>query len=120
MNILYVNSLEANNKELRQQLADSQEQVTLLRDVLSDFDKAAINSKSIIGFAGQSFKLITKMRKALAATQDLSGLILCEAEPVRYIYKFLDDKGRTILSMNLEREGQIPIATMPLYQARTL
>ena len=45
------------------------EQVTLLRDVLSDFDKAAINSKSIIGFAGQSFKLITKMRKALAATE---------------------------------------------------
>ncbi len=56
-------------KKHKIEIESLREQVTLLRDVLSDFDKAAINSKSIIGFAGQSFKLITKMRKALAATE---------------------------------------------------
>jgi hypothetical protein len=64
--LMLAKGFESNLLEERNQL---REQVTLLRDVLSDFDKAAINSKSIIGFAGQSFKLITKMRKALAATE---------------------------------------------------
>lgn len=86
-------------------------QIVMLREALE-------SANSALEFS--SHGAVKAIHKALEATQDLSGLILCEAEPVRYIYKFLDDKGRTILSMNLEREGQIPIATIPLYQARTL
>ena len=55
--------------------------------------------------------------EALAATADLDGLILCHAEPVRYIYEFKDYAGGTVLSSNLAYEGQVTIATIPLYRA---
>jgi hypothetical protein len=98
-------------KAIETEHAEEQKKIVMLREALE-------SANSALEFS--SHGAVKAIHKALEATQDLSGLILCEAEPVRYIYKFLDDKGRTILSMNLEREGQIPIATIPLYQARTL
>ena len=69
-------------ESLRQQLADSQKQVTLLRDALKSIH--AIEDKLF----GSDWEEIDEARDianvALAATADLSGVILCHAEPVAW------------------------------------
>lgn len=57
--------------ELRQQLADSQKEIALLRWYLGEIAELSNCQWSC-----------DKATKALAATDDLSGYILCEKEPV--------------------------------------
>ena len=84
--------------EYKQQLADSQNQVTLLRDLIPkripdgfvSFGKYYAEQESIFN---PSYKEMTKFKnkylsdceEALAATADLDGLILCDAVVVGWI-----------------------------------
>jgi len=106
---------EASNEieSLRQQLADSQKQVTLLRDALKSIH--AIEDKLF----GPDWEEIDEARDivnvALAATADLDGLILCYAELCR-------DDGRCQYAIDHGAEGlgHCPEGKccMPLYCAR--
>lgn len=60
---------------LEQQLAEREKQIVMLRDALIE--------SSPLMVLGNSWKTVgIKVRDALAATQDLSGLRLCDAESV--------------------------------------
>lgn len=61
-------ALELESESLRQQLSDSQKQVTLLRGALE--------------YHQSQTRPIHKTIEALSATADMSGLIVCHAEPV--------------------------------------
>jgi hypothetical protein len=61
---------------VRQQLAEAQKQIVMLRDALHSISLCEFNSMSSRQEMGRL------SRKALAATADLSGYILCDANPI--------------------------------------
>ena len=64
------------NEALHKQLAEREKQIVLLREALKDLFTATPNGICVSGY---SDRYVTS--KALAATDDLSGYILCYAEP---------------------------------------
>jgi predicted RNase H-like nuclease (RuvC/YqgF family) len=65
-------NLEEELESLRQQLAESQKQVTMLRGTVSWVKENVTYSRP----------MNTRLDEALASTADLDGLILCHAHPV--------------------------------------
>jgi hypothetical protein len=86
-------------EELEQQLAEREKQIVLMRDALEYAWKPSYETNGITG--------ARMANEALAATQDLSGLVLCDAEPVGYI------KEGYYRSAKWNEDG-------PLYKARKL
>jgi hypothetical protein len=89
---------------LEQQLAEAQKQIVMLRNALKEWQRAEGDYGLI-----QADKAIAK---ALAATQDLSGLVLCDAEPVGVIDE--DDYARW---GDIYADADVGLGT-PLYKAR--
>jgi hypothetical protein len=85
-------------ESLRQQLTDSQKQVTLLQKGILAVDCLINNSSGVVELhhngdiaewgslrtGGQFESWLVEFDEALAATTDLDGLILCDAEPVAW------------------------------------
>jgi hypothetical protein len=65
------------HERYEQQLAEREKQIVMLREALSRFYDSWINGYSVIETAA-----VEIAQEALAATADLSGLVLCDAEPV--------------------------------------
>jgi hypothetical protein len=76
-------------RRLEQQLAEREKQIVELREAL-----VKISNEQVVNTT--SFQIATK---ALAATKDLSGLVLCDAEPVA----FVSDDGELIEMSRLEQ-----------------
>jgi hypothetical protein len=93
-------------EQMRQQLADSQKQVVMLREVVNrnieciHFEDTGPEAELCVVFS----------REALAATADLDGLILCHAEPAAIVYRDYGGNG-AILQTELADDE-------PLYRAR--
>jgi hypothetical protein len=68
-------------ERLEQQLTEREKQVVMMRDTLEQVtDRMNASDWARVG-------------KALAATQDLSGLVLCDAKPVAWRYENKNVKG---------------------------
>lgn len=93
---------------LEQQLVEREKQIVMLRETLKDANEYAMS---------QADYCPNEAQEALAATKDLSGLVLCDAEPVRYIYKVSCNFGEPFWVSELAY-GREPIETLPLYKAR--
>ena len=94
-----------------EQLAEREKQNVLLRGfvkLLRDYIPAsAIGNMTV--------------QDALDATADLSGLILCDAEPISYIYKHRSSyTGEFIWKTQSTYNGNQAIATLPLYKAKEI
>jgi hypothetical protein len=76
-----VYELEKENDELKQQLAEREKQIAMLRDAILAVCCDPEGTVCIRGSDGDREVL----QKALAATDNLSGLILCDVEPVSWI-----------------------------------
>ena len=82
---------------LRQQLADSQNQVVMLRDALK-YSRHQCEGLRVWGGMSWSYhpfqvkQIFDACEKALAATADLKDVILCHAKPMAWTY----DKGPII------------------------
>ena len=88
-------------KAIETEHAEEQKKIVMLREALE-------SANSALEFS--SHGAVKAIHKALEATQDLSGLILCEAEPVAWMFS----KG-TITKLDTWEHGG---NWKPLYQAR--
>jgi len=102
---------------LEQQLSESQKQIVMLREALETSDqllRGLPNSGGLYGLA-----VMDGNEEALAATADLSGLILCNAEPRSYLYSHNSAFGDgAIWSHRPLHNGQDALESLPLYQAK--
>ena len=74
--------------DLKQQLDNATKQVVLARDAVAALEKFGTTVAPSSSFWEEIWP---EYEKALAATADLSGYILCDAEPVNYGFDRLDD-----------------------------
>ena len=80
--------LQDENEALRQQLADHIKREVMLRDALETCEVGDFSTGHVI-YPSFDEKLVNE---ALAATADLSGLVLCDAEPAGYEVETMDKK----------------------------
>ena len=98
-------------ESLRQQLAHREAQIVMLR-----------GSLELIALDDCCTYPAPIAQEALAATDDLSGYILCEREPVGYIFQH-EDTGRTMcveaqqVEWNFEKNNPRLFKVGPLYRA---
>jgi hypothetical protein len=90
-------------EQLRQKRIDNMKQIVALRDALETL-WVGTNRNEWDEKAAEFFD------KTLATTQDLSGLVLCDAEPVAWFH--VADDGTFVTQGNLLAGGE------PLYKAR--
>lgn len=76
---------------LRWQRARCVLQIVMLRDALKEVQMVAESSVKTHGYDKQHVRNADVAKRALAATDDLDGLIVCEKEPVATIFR----SGRT-------------------------
>jgi hypothetical protein len=76
---------QACTTELEQQLAEREKQIVMLR-------KSLLDAHNFIGDDVEAYETAKRRIDALAATDDLSGCILCDAEPITKI-KHYDEVG---------------------------
>lgn len=74
------NTCNDENESLRQQLAHREAQIVILRDALLHMCHTTVATDKYNG---------DMVQEALAATADLDGLILCDAEPVAWMFEGL-------------------------------
>jgi len=102
-------------ESLRKQLAEREKQVAMLRSYLNRW--AFTQSEDECAHM--------EVQEALAATDDLSGYILCEREPVGYIFQH-EDTGRTMcveaqqVEWNFEKNNPRLFKVGPLYAPKGL
>ena len=97
-------SRDAEIAELLQQLAASQKREVMLRDIFKAMRGWTLNKRA--------HEMIDE---ALAATDDLSGYILCKAEPRAWSWENKNVKGNWYLSW---REPEPGFNKTPLYRAK--
>ena len=93
--------------EARQQLANSQKREVMLREALYNIKTYADSIDDADNWC----------EEALSATADLDGLILCHAEPVRYIYEYPYWDGSGVWRDKPSFNGVNANKSMPLYRA---
>jgi hypothetical protein len=94
--------------ELRQQLAERETQVTLLRDKVDWLRRYGCKDDLAFRVA----------QDALLATEaDLTGLVLCYAEPLGHVYQH-DETGRTMWLAMPDRMNESRWHEIPLYRAK--
>ena len=109
-------SLEDTATRVMQQLAHREKQIVMLRDGLKRADDLLRTSYDHVS---------PLIQEALAATADLSGYILCEREPVGYIFQH-EDTGRTMcveaqqVEWNFEKNNPRLFKVGPLYAPKGL
>ena len=100
--------LQDENAQLSQQLADSQKQVTLLREAMQGVWK---DGYCFVGPEGQTDEQ-KAFEQALAATDDMSQYILCEKDPVAWenseLYPEIVDHQRRTTDEPLYRAATAP------------
>jgi hypothetical protein len=105
---------------IAQQLTEREKQIVMLRDALKDIKAVAKSSVITHGYDIHHNHNIGLCVKALAATADLSGYILCDAEPVC----FIPDDAIDQLTPPKIRLLSVPLITYngqnhsPLYKAK--
>ena len=67
-------------ESLKQQLAKREKQIVMLRDCLKWANDLARDHKDF-GLVPEDYEMSANSKTALAATEDLSNCILCDAEP---------------------------------------
>jgi hypothetical protein len=94
-------------------LANATKQNVLLRDAL-------VNAHEFIGDSIESYETAKQRIEALAATDDLAGLILCDAEPAGYLFVVDGRVQETLTPTEVEQEifSESPELYEPLYKAR--
>ena len=95
---------------LEQQLAEARKQNVLLRNALTKLYRVVTQAKPDV-------TVMCDVHAALDATQDLSGGVICDAEPVRHIYKFVWQDGSSVWSDKPTCNGATATETVPLYKA---
>lgn len=99
---------------LEEQLAERKKQIVILRDVIEQLlDDMGEDGHCVCDAAK------TWAKEALTATQDLAGLILCDAEPRSYLYKHNSAFGYGFIwSHRPLHNGQDALESLPLYKAK--
>jgi hypothetical protein len=121
--LAYWLQLQSDNDQLR-------EQVTLLRSLVPkripdgfvSFGKYYSEQEDKFNEPYNSMckfkrKYLSDCEEALAATADIDGLILCHAEPVRYIYEYPYWDGSSVWRDKPSFDGVNANKSMPLYRA---
>lgn len=96
---------------LRQQLAERETQVTLLRGLL-------LRYRTETPPAHSPHMICHEVDAALADTTDLDGLILCDAEPVHHIYEYPYWDGSVVWRDTPSFNGVDARKSIPLYRAK--
>jgi hypothetical protein len=122
------NADRARIEELEQQLAERERQIVMLRTALDKiqwgdfhFDHNGDGQHycpECGNLARQSHAVDCPVGIALAATADLSGCIICDAEPVRFIYRFVWYDGSEVWRDKPTCNGSTATETVPLYKAK--
>jgi hypothetical protein len=100
---------------LRIELFDCEKQNVLLRYYIQGIQAVAESSIKTHGYDKQHMQNISACKEALDATADLSGLILCDAEPVADVKKHTGEfKDMAIIVWR----GEQPAEGTPLYKAK--
>lgn len=121
------------NRISSEEFSKSQKREVILRDVVLETKKYLDQTYAdLIGNLGAEWlaarivdHLSPTLSKALAATDDLSGYILCEREPVGYIFQH-EDTGRTMcveaqqVEWNFEKNNPRLFKVGPLYAPKGL
>jgi hypothetical protein len=103
-------------ESLRQQLAHREAQIMTLRDVMT---KIANRFDYGPTYGSIEWTTLNDAVNALAATDDLSDYILCEKEPVKYLYCFDDAVyGTPVWRTSPIYNGVTSKESMPLYRAK--
>ena len=103
--------LQDENAQLSQQLADSQKQVTLLREAMQGAWK---DGYCFVGLEGQTDEQ-KAFEQALAATADLKDAILCHRVAIGYRYEL--KAGEYTFSENRYSDERYVSRMTPLYRA---
>ena len=110
--LLVIENQQAAIESLRQQLADHIKREVMLRDALDRLicmDVAYQRGPVVVA-------AVELAVEALAATADLSGVILCHAEPIAHMYQH-DETGRTTFVAMPDRMSERRWYEIPLYRA---
>jgi hypothetical protein len=90
--------LEAENDILRTRYEDACAQLVKMHNMIDTLDRQIVVLQEALEYIRDKCKSdphgwgAAKAKEALTATQDLSGLVLCDAEPVAWMRKWASDK----------------------------
>ena len=96
-------------ESMKQQLAERDKRIVLLRPLLARASEAIGRFTSDEGWAQTDMDTMDDIDSTLAATDDLSGYILCDAEPV----------GFKSIEYGVLSESKTNQRDIPLYKAKT-
>lgn len=104
-------ALNEKYESLRQQLLDTKSVLDQAMTTVDDLQKSNVMLRDALEYHQAQTRPIQRTEEALAATDDLDGLILCEKKPVAYMA--VDSQGGSLFFRN----EVLTIKTIPLYIA---